>query len=107
MSETTQVVTTEEVLEYLGIDYADKMVTRNVERLIKTADAYLKSAIGDGYKRDDPKAKEIALIVISDLYDNRGVHPATGANNNMRRLLDDLILQLKLELRRAANGQDV
>lgn len=104
MSDTIQVVSVDEVLAYLGIDYADDMVSKNIERLIKTADAYLKGAIGESYPVDNPKAKEIALIVISDLYDNRGVHPATGANNNLRRLLEDLILQLKLELRRASNG---
>lgn len=100
MSDTIQVVSVDEVLAYLGIDYADDMVTKNIERLIKTADAYLKGAIGESYPADNPKSKEIALIVISDLYDNRGVHPTTGANNNLRRLLEDLILQLKLELRR-------
>ena len=104
MNDPTQVVSVNEVLAYLGIDYADDMVSKNIERLIKTADAYLKGAVGDNYPVDDPKAKEIALIVISDLYDNRGAHPATGANNNLRRLLDDLILQFKLELRRASNG---
>lgn len=100
MSDTIQVVSVDEVLAYLGIDYADNIVYKNIERLIKTADAYLKGAIGESYPVDNPKAKEIALIVISDLYDNRGVHPMTGANNNLRRLLEDLILQLKLELRR-------
>lgn len=104
MSDTIQVVSVDEVLAYLGIDYADDMVSKNIERLIKTADAYLKGAVGESYPVDNPKAKEIALIVISDLYDNRGVHPTTGANNNLRRLLADLILQLKLELRRASNG---
>ena len=104
MSEVNQVVSVDEVLAYLGIDYADDMVTKNINRLIYTADAYLKGAVGDNYPVDSPKAKEIALIVISDLYDTRGVHPSSGANS-MRRLLEDLILQLKLELRRAsANG---
>ena len=104
MSDTITVVNVEEVLAYLGIDYDDDTVLRNIDRLIKTTDAYLKGAIGDNYPVDDPKAKELALIVISDLYDNRGVHPSTGANNNMRRLVEDLALQLKLELRRATDG---
>ena len=104
MDDNNQVVTVDEVLAYLGIDYADDMITRNIGRLIKTADSYLKGAVGDDYPTDDPKAKEIALTIISDLYDNRGVHPATGANNNMRRLLEDMCLQLKMELRRASRG---
>lgn len=90
--------TKEEVLDYLGIDYADDMVTRNVERAILTADAYLKGAIGTNYPTEDPRAKELALIFIADLYDNRGsIEKVSG---NVRRLVDDFMLQLRLELRR-------
>lgn len=90
--------TVEEVLSYLGIDYADEMVTRNVERTIKTADAYLKGSVGKDYPIDDPRAKELSLIVISDLYDNRGL--SDKVSGNVRRLVDDFSLQLRLELRR-------
>ena len=90
--------TTKEVLAYLGIDYADDMVTCNVERAIKTADAYLKGAVGENYPTDDPRAKELALIFIADLYDNRGM--IEKVSGNVRRLVDDFMLQLRLELRR-------
>lgn len=87
-----------EVLDYLGIDYADDMVERNVNRAILTADAYLKGAIGTNYPTEDPRAKELALIFIADLYDNRGsIEKVSG---NVRRLVDDFMLQLRLELRR-------
>ena len=89
--------TSEEVLQYLGIDYADKMVNSNIERSIKTADAYLKGAIGKEYPTDDPRAKELALIFIADLYDNRGV--IEKVSGNVRKLVDDMMLQLRLELR--------
>lgn len=96
------VVTTQDALDYLGIDYADDMVTRNVNRLIETADAYLRSAVGENYPVNDPKAKEIALLVISDLYDNRGM---TINNFNItRKIIDDMTLQLQLELRRATES---
>lgn len=88
----------EEVLAYLGIDYEDEMVTLNVERAIKTADAYLKGAVGENYPTDDPRAKELALIFIADLYDNRGM--IEKVSGNVRRLVDDFMLQLRLELRR-------
>lgn len=101
MSDTIQVVSVEEVLAYLGIDYSDDMVTTNVERAIKTADAYLKGSIGEGYPVGDPRAKELALIIISDLYDKRGVNETVSGN--VRRLVDDLSLQLRLELRRSTN----
>lgn len=92
------VVTIEEVKAYLGIDYADDMVNDNIERAINTANAYLKGSIGNDYPTDDPRAKELALIIISDLYDNRGLQSTISGNT--RRLVDDLSLQLRLELRR-------
>lgn len=98
---TIQVVSVDEVLAYLGIDYSDDMVNKNIERAIKTADAYLKGSIGDTYPVEDPRSKELALIIISDLYDNRGLQSTISGNT--RRLVDDLSLQLRLELRRGSN----
>ena len=89
-----------EVMNYMGIDYADDMVKANINRAIRTADAYLKGAIGEDYPKDDPRAKELSLIFIADLYDNRGV--IEKVSGNVRRLVDDMILQLKLELMRSA-----
>ena len=90
--------TLEEVKAYLGIDYADDMVNKNVERSIATADFYLRGSIGENYPEDDPRVKELALIFISDLYDNRGMIEKVAGN--VRRLVDDMILQLKVELSR-------
>ena len=101
MSDIIQVVSAKEVREYLGIDYADDMVNNNIERTIKTADAYLKGSIGKNYPVTDPRAKELALIIISDLYDNRGVQSTISGNT--RKLVDDMSLQLRLELREGSN----
>lgn len=95
------VVQVQDVLNYIGIDYVDDMVTANVTRSISTADAYLKGAVGANYPAEDPRAKELALIFIADLYDNRGMLEAV--NKNVRRLVDDFLLQLRLELRRGTN----
>lgn len=89
--------TNQEVMDYLGIDYADEVITRNIERSIKTADAYLKGSIGKDYPAEDPRVKELALIFISDLYDNRGMIEKVAGN--VRRLVEDMSLQLRLELR--------
>lgn len=94
--------TIEDVLNYLGIDYADEMVKANVSRSISVADAYLKGAIGENYPKEDPRAKELALIFIADLYDNRSV--IEKVNGNIRRLVDDFLLQLRLELRRVVDN---
>ena len=95
------VVQAQDVYNYLGIDYPDAMVTANVNRAISTADAYLKGAVGADYPVDDPRAKELALIFIADLYDNRGSLEKSSVN--VRRLVDDFLLQLRLELRRGSN----
>jgi len=79
MPEFLTVVTVDEVLNYLGIDYADDMVTNNINRAINTADAYLKGSIGNNYPLDDPRAKELALIIIADLYDNRTMTSVSNA----------------------------
>jgi hypothetical protein len=95
--------TRDEVLAYLGIDYADDMANKNVDRCILTADAYLKGSIGKNYPTEDPRAKELALILISDLYDKRGM--IEKVSGNVRRLVDDMSLQLRLELRRASSEE--
>lgn len=102
----TQVVTVEEVLAYLGIDYADEMTSTNIERSIKTADLYLRASLGEDYPVTDHRVKELALIVISDLYDNRGLQAQGGGtvSGNTRRLFDDLSWQIRLELRRSADN---
>lgn len=102
MSDTISVVSVDEVLAYLGIDYADDMVESNISRAIKTADTYLKGSIGEDYPVLDPRAKELALIIVSDLYDNRGLQSTVSGNT--RRLVDDFSLQLRLELRRGSIG---
>lgn len=91
-------VTTDEVLNYLGIDYSDNMVAANVERTISTADAWMKGAVGIDYPDNDPRAKELMLIVIADLYDNRGIHDTVSGA--VRQLVSDFALQLRLDLRK-------
>ena len=101
MSDTINVVSVDEVLAYLGIDYSDDMINTNIERAIKTADAYLKGSIGENYPVKDPRSKELALLLVADLYDNRGL--TSTVSGNTRRLVEDLSLQLRLELRRGSN----
>ena len=95
------VVSVEDVLSDLGIDYADEMVLKNIERIIKTADAYLKGSIGEDYPIEDPRSKELALMIINDLYDNKGIN--STISGNVRKLVDDISLQLRMELRRGSN----
>ena len=96
------VVTVDEVKDYLGIDYTDEMTERNITRSINTADSYLKGSIGDNYPTEDPRVKELALIIVDDLYNNRGSQ-STNIARNCKRLVDDMSLQLRLELRRGSH----
>lgn len=91
-------ITTDQALSYMGIDYADDMTLKNIERCIRTADSYLKGSIHQDYPGDDPRAVELGLLIISDLYDNRGLYDTVSGN--VRKLVDDLSLQLRLEMRR-------
>ncbi len=93
-------VTNEMVKQYLGIDVTDDMIEANISRLIPVADAYLKSAIGEGYPENDPKAVELGLIIIADLYENRFV-TSDKVSNQTRRIVEDFGLQLRLELARS------
>ena len=91
-------ITIEDVKDHLGIDYVDDMVIRNLERLIKVADRTLEGSLGKGYPKDDPRAEELALVIVNDLYSNREL--SGKVSGNVRRLIDDFQQQLRLEMRR-------
>ncbi len=92
--------TYEEALAYLGIDYADDVVKRNVTRAMATAAKTLQGALGADVLQllpDDERVKELALIYTDDLYSTRGV--AAKVSGATRQLVHTMELQLKLELR--------
>ena len=71
-----------EVKAYLRIDYGDDDAL--LMGMIKTADEYLESVIGQNYDSQSERVWMLALMVIADLYEYRpgieldaGVHPAT------------------------------
>lgn len=90
--------TVQEVLDYLGYDYADDVIKRNIKRIIPVADFYLRGSIGRNYPAEDPRIKELALIVVADLYENQEL--IEKVSGNVRRLVNDLELQLRLDMRR-------
>ena len=99
-------VSIEEVCDYMGYLVEeveqDQVVKRNIIRLIKFSDKYLQGAIGKLYPAEDERAKEIALLVISDLYDYRDLD-SKNITNTTRKLLNDLEWQLKMEMRNNGN----
>ena len=94
--------TLEEALLYLGIDYADEMVERNVRRALNTAYQTVLGSVGDDvgeYLPDDLRVTELTLIFADDLYSTRGV--AAKVSGATRRLVRDMEQQLRLDLRKA------
>ena len=89
--------TLEDVLDYLGYDYADDNIKRNINRAISTAEAYLKGSLGKNYPVNDPRVKELSLIVTADLYENRTINDKVSGN--VRKLVNDFELQIRLEMR--------
>lgn len=106
--EKTIPVTIEEVCDYMGYLVEEveaeesKIVKRNILRLIKFSDLYLQGAIGKNYPKEDERAKQIALLVISDLYEYRELD-SKNITNTTRKLLNDLEWQLKMEMRKNGN----
>lgn len=92
----------QDVKDYLGIDFADDATDRLIARMLSTADAYMKGALGANYPTDDERVQMVSKIIISDLYDHRDLSDkVSGAT---RRLVDSMLLQVRLEMRQTAGG---
>lgn len=98
-------ITVQDVKDHLGYDLTDEMVERKIQSLITVADAYLTGAIGEGFPEKDPRIKELALVVVADMYENRSL-VSGKVSNQTRQLVNDFCLQLRLELARASEGVD-
>jgi len=98
MSDIKAVISTDDVLAYLGIDYADDMVYKNIERAISTADGDLRESVSEDYPVDHPLTKELALIYASVSYDNRDL------SGNESKRAEQIAQKLRLVLRRRLNG---
>lgn len=90
----------QDAFDYLGIDYADDMITRRVSALIALSDGYLISAIGKDYMQrlsasELDKVRELSLMLIADLYSLRGHSAKEEAS--ARRLFASMLLQLQID----------
>ena len=92
-------LTLTEVKQFLRVDFEDDDVL--IGSLMNVADEYMKSSVGANYDDTSERAKVLLCIVISDLYDNRSMNEVTvgGIRPNVRRLVNDFSLQMRLELR--------
>lgn len=84
----------EDVKKELGIDFSDKNTDDRIERYIQLADAWLKGAIGE-YDKKDERAKQLALLIIEDLFDRNS--NTVKENATINKLKNDFVMQLKWE----------
>ena len=88
-------VTLEDVKSYLRITYDDDDAL--LETLISAADEYLKGAVHENFDSSLSRAKLLTMLVVSDLYENRGRNE--GVSERVRAIVDDFALQMKLQKR--------
>ena len=63
----------------------------------QTANAYMVGALGENYPQDDARVVQVQKALIADLYDHRELSDkVSGAT---RRLVDSMLLQVRLEMR--------
>ena len=86
-----------EALDYLGIDAEDDMIINNIRRQIEVADRHLKAAVGEDYPADDPRMKEVALMIVGELYDKRTL--SAKEENRINSLARLYMRQIRLEMR--------
>lgn len=90
-------LTMESLRDHLGIDYEDPSTARILSRLLSVADRYMVGALGTGYPAEDERVIQAQLMICDDLFSTRGTSDkVSGAT---RRLLDNLLLQVRLEMR--------
>ena len=93
-------VTYDEALVHLGIDYEDEVNKKIVTQKLAAAVATLRGAVGSDVEDlmpDDARVNELVTIYLDDLYSNRGV--SAKVSGATRRLVQDMELQLRMELR--------
>lgn len=101
--------TIEDVLAYLGIDYADEVVKKNVQRAMNAAWKVLLGSVGEDveqYLPGDPRVTELFEIYVDDLYSEHGI--SAKVSNATRLMVSTMEWQLRLELiraREAAGGE--
>lgn len=95
-------ITLDEAKAYLRVDLPDEQDEMMLDMAIKAADRWMISAVGVGFDPEDERVKELELMVIADLFDNR---TTTELNQyNVRKIFADFALQLRLELRAEGCG---
>lgn len=86
----------EDAKSYMHIDHDED--DELINQCISAAEEYLLDAIGEGYDGTSERARMLALMVVSDLYDNRGT--TERASTKTRAIVENFAQQMRLKLRR-------
>ena len=85
---------------YMHVDHDED--DELINRCILAAEEYLLGAVGNGYDSTSERARMLTLMVVSDLYDNRGTTERASAKT--RAIVENFAQQMRLELRRVKNN---
>lgn len=91
--------TIEEIMQHLGIDYADDDILANVTSALEDAVSFLKGAVGDDVldlMPDDRRVARLIKVYAKEIYDERGTGAKAGSAK--RDMVTSMELQLKMEL---------
>lgn len=93
------IVTVADIKDHLGLEPEhDPVIDRKIERQLLAADSFLKSAIGEDYPEEDPRAQELICEITAEFYDNRGIM-SQKAESHFRSLARSMMMQIRLEMR--------
>lgn len=65
-----------------------------IEMLLAASEGFLRSAVGESVDLEDPRAKTVMLMHLSDLYTNRSLE-SKGTNYSLS--ISSMLMQLRLE----------
>lgn len=97
-------VTKQDVLDYLMIDDCDEaagddMVSRRVDRCIKSAEGWIKEAVCNEVDMSDPLAEELLIKAAGELYENRSFAEKGGINSKVSAALNRMAADFAMQLR--------
>ena len=97
------------VLDYLGFDpeYTDTAQKNQIKYAIEASKAWLAGAVGSNVNFDDPRAEQLVLMAVGELYEIRNLTDSKTQKvlASLNRMAHDLILQLKWAAPYAATSE--
>ena len=97
-------VTKQAVLDYLTIDdcddaAGDEMVSRRIERCIKSAEGWIKESVCEQVDMEDALAEELLIKAAGELYENRSFAEKGGINSKATAALNRMAADFAMQLR--------